>query len=546
MRKKGLLRLFLSLGLVVVTVFGLASCAPKAKAGTTFVILHTNDAHGHFYANKKGEGGLAAQKTYIDSVFKKYGRANVLLLSAGDADTGTPESDILDAAPVYAGMKDIGYQAMTVGNHEFDAPYKTIFPKQKEAGFPFISANIYYKATNKRVFPAYKMFTVAGLKVAVIGLTTEQTPDLEGKAHSAGLYFTKATVEGPKVLKEVEAKEHPDVTIFLTHIGHYANGNYGTNTPGDVTLARALPKGSVPIIVGGHSHTAVCMTPDHKSYSYKDHYTPGAPCTPDLQNGIYIVQADAYSRYVGQEVFSYTKAHGAKLVSYKLVPINLTGDARQNPPKFAEDPELKAKMDGYMSETASKLTASVGQTLVKLDGDRTSVRYHQTNLGYLIAKLYQNAAGGDFGIMNSGGVRASLDVGSISYKDVLTVLPFGETISKVTMNGAQIKKYLGVVLTRSTSSGGYPQISNLEVKLSPDRKSVVNIKIGGKPVVDTQTYTFGIPTFSAKGGDGYPNVYKTMPQAVIDTGLGDAQTLSAYFKKHGPVKVGELTPPFAL
>ena len=135
------------------------SCAQTQKKSQVhkLTILHTNDHHGRFWSNRDGEYGLAARATLIqelkDAVKKEGGE--VLLLDAGDVNTGVPQSDLLDAEPDFKGMAAIGYDVMAVGNHEFDKPLKTILKQQKEwAKFPFISANI-YDAKRQRVFPSH-------------------------------------------------------------------------------------------------------------------------------------------------------------------------------------------------------------------------------------------------------------------------------------------------------------------------------------------------------------------------------------------------------
>ena len=120
----------------------------KSDKVVKLTILHTNDHHGRFWSNKDGEYGLAARATLIQQIrdqIKKDG-GEVLLLDAGDVNTGIPQSDLLNAEPDFRGMEKLGYDVMALGNHEFDHPLKTILKQQKEwAKFPFISANIYYQ-----------------------------------------------------------------------------------------------------------------------------------------------------------------------------------------------------------------------------------------------------------------------------------------------------------------------------------------------------------------------------------------------------------------
>lgn len=162
-----------------VIAFSVLGCSTTLTSPTPqyLTVLHTNDNHGRFWHNEKGEYGMAARKTLIDSLRNKaiaQGHA-VLLLSGGDINTGIPESDLQYAEPDFKGMSLIGYDAMALGNHEFDNPMSVLKKQQQWANFPFLSANIFEKSTGKNVFDSYKVFNKNGLSIAVIGLTTTDT-----------------------------------------------------------------------------------------------------------------------------------------------------------------------------------------------------------------------------------------------------------------------------------------------------------------------------------------------------------------------------------
>lgn len=148
----------------ILSVLGCTSSTldPVSSNSSTeyLTILHTNDNHGRFWHNEKGEYGMAARKTLIDSLrndAQKQGHA-VLLLSGGDINTGIPESDLQKAEPDFKGMALIGYDAMALGNHEFDNPIAILKQQQKWVNFPFLSANIFEKSTGEHAFDGYKIF----------------------------------------------------------------------------------------------------------------------------------------------------------------------------------------------------------------------------------------------------------------------------------------------------------------------------------------------------------------------------------------------------
>ncbi|NCO47395.1 MAG: bifunctional UDP-sugar hydrolase/5'-nucleotidase, partial [Vibrio sp.] len=164
-------RLILKTALSAAILTALVGCATQPthewKEDTTYklTVLHTNDHHGRFWQNKYGEYGMAARKTLIDDLRSDIEAegGSVLLLSGGDINTGVPESDLQDAEPDFKGMSKIGYDAMALGNHEFDNPLEVLFKQKEWANFPMLSANIYDKATGKRLFQAYQMFDKQGV-----------------------------------------------------------------------------------------------------------------------------------------------------------------------------------------------------------------------------------------------------------------------------------------------------------------------------------------------------------------------------------------------
>ncbi|EON5491589.1 metallophosphoesterase, partial [Shigella sonnei] len=160
-------------------------------------VLHTNDHHGHFWRNNHGEYGLSSQKTLVDNIRQKVinNGGSVLLLSGGDINTGVPESDLQKAEPDIRGMNLIGYDAMAVGNHEFDNPLNILRQQEKWATFPFLSANIYQKSTGRRLFSPWKIFIRQNLKIAVIGLTTDDTAKTGNSEYFTDIEFRQPAAE---------------------------------------------------------------------------------------------------------------------------------------------------------------------------------------------------------------------------------------------------------------------------------------------------------------------------------------------------------------
>jgi 5'-nucleotidase/UDP-sugar diphosphatase len=528
----------------------LAGCATAPQheweADKTYklTVLHTNDHHGRFWQNKYGEYGMAARKTLIDELRAEIAAegGSSLLLSGGDINTGVPESDLQDAEPDFKGMSKIGYDAMALGNHEFDNPLDVLFKQQEWANFPMLSANIYDKKTGERMFQAYEMFDKQGIKIAVIGLTTEDTQKIGNPEFIGGIDFRDPKEEAKKLIAELEETEKPDLIFAVTHMGHYENGQRGVNAPGDVALARYLDEGSLDMIVGGHSQEPVCMEAPNV---VKKNFKPSDECKPDMQNGTYIVQAHEWGKYVGRADYEFRNGE-LEMVSYDLIPVNLKKKIKVDGKKkrvliedeIAQDAELLEFLRPYQEQGQEQLNVKIAETNGKLEGDRNVVRFQQTNLGRLIATAHMERAKADFAVMNSGGVRDSIEAGDVTYKDVLTVQPFGNIVTYTDMSGQEVLDYLNVVATKPIDSGAYAQFAGVSMTVA--NGEVSNVFIGGKQLRLDETYRFTVPSYNAAGGDGYPKV--TGHPGHVNTGFVDAEVLKEFLESNSPIDVNTFAP----
>ncbi|MBY5947971.1 bifunctional UDP-sugar hydrolase/5'-nucleotidase UshA [Photobacterium rosenbergii] len=547
-------RFFTKAALTAAILATLAGCstqsdttAPSWQADQTYklTILHTNDHHGRFWHNSYGEYGMAARKTLLDQIRAEVAAegGTTLLLSGGDINTGVPESDLQDAEPDFKGMNMLGYDAMALGNHEFDNPLEVLRKQEEWAEFPMLSANIYDKETGERLFQPYQIFEQQGIKIAVVGLTTEDTAKIGNPEYIGGVDFRDPKEEAKKVIEQLKETENPDVIIAATHMGHYANANHGINAPGDVALARYLPAGELDMIVGGHSQEPVCMEGPNM---YNKNFNPGDDCQPDQQNGTWIVQAHEWGKYVGRADFEFQNGE-LQMVSYDLIPVNLKKKVKLADgsservfiqDEIAQDSEVKAFLQPFQERGQEQLNVKIAESNGKLEGDRNVVRFQQTNLGRLIAASHMQRAKADFAVMNSGGVRDSIAGGDITYKDVLTVQPFGNIVTYTDMTGSEVMDYLNVVATKPVDSGAYAQFYGIAMTVANGKVS--DVKIGGKPLSLTDTYRFTVPSFNAAGGDGYPKI--TEHSGHVNTGFVDAEVLKEFLQTNSPIDVNAFAP----
>ncbi|HEB0062943.1 TPA: bifunctional UDP-sugar hydrolase/5'-nucleotidase [Serratia marcescens] len=523
---------------------GAASAWEKDKT-YAITILHTNDHHGHFWQNDHGEYGLGAQKTLVDGIRQEVAAqgGSLLLLSGGDINTGVPESDLQDAEPDFRGMNLVGYDAMAIGNHEFDNPLSVLRQQEKWATFPLLSANIYQKSTGQRLFKPYALFDKQGIKIAVIGLTTDDTAKIGNPEYFTDMEFRVPAQEAKQVVEQLRKDEKPDVIIAATHMGHYDNGEHGSNAPGDVEMARSLPAGYLDMIVGGHSQDPVCMAGDNRKQA---DYVPGTPCSPDRQNGTWIVQAHEWGKYVGRADFEFRNGE-LKLVHYQLIPVNLkkkvekadgTSERVYYTQQIAEDPTMMKLLTPFQEKGKAQLGVKIGSVNGKLEGDRSKVRFVQPNLARVMLAAQRERADADFAVMSGGGVRDSIESGDITYKNVLKVQPFGNTLVHVDMKGSEVEQYLAVVANMKPDSGAYAQFAN--VSLVADGKGVSEVKINGQPLQADKTYRMATLNFNALGGDGYPKL-DGLP-SYVNTGFIDAEVLKQYIEKHSPLDAAAYEP----
>lgn len=509
---KNLRLFFFSFSLIFLLILPISSFAKVYN----LTILHTNDHHGHFakfdpYPVKE-VGGLAAQSTLINIIRseKEKTGGHVLVLSAGDINTGVPESDMLDAEPDIKMMNLIGYDAMTLGNHEFDNSLDVLMKQKEWAEFPFLSANVIKKSDGKPLVDPYVIKEFDGLKVAIFGLTTEETPVLVLPKNVEGLEF-KDVIESSKSLIS-ELRRQADVVIALTHLGFFAESGGGYNSAGDLKLAEDV--NGIDVIVGGHSHTVVEEA--------------------KIINDTIIVQAGDWSKYVGRlDLTIDIEKDKITDYGYKIIPVNMKKRIKYKDQKYymyvdngyLEDNRIIKAGEPFIEQADELLSQPVGKALVKLIGDRETVRSQETNLANLITDAMRAKTKADIAFQNSGGIRSDIAPGEITYRDILKVQPFGNTLVLLNMTGKEIMDVLGYAATIQPGNGAFLQVSGL--KWTINKGIPEDVIIGDSPLNISKTYKVVTNNFMASGGDGY-KMLKEIEN--IDTGFVDADSLKEYIE----------------
>ena len=435
--------------------------APAQARDVSLRILYVNDFHGFAepykpVGSKESLGGVASLAGEVNKLRKEK---PTLLLAAGDMIQGHGWANFFRGKSSIALMNRMRFDAMVVGNHEFDFGQDVLKKRIAAARFPVLGANV---EGFKDGLKPYVIKEIQGLKVAIIGVVTLDTPQATHPKNVQGLKFLPPGAAVEKYLPEL--KKQADLVIVLSHIGYQADRDLAASVPG------------IGVIVGGHSHTKLLE--------------------PTVINQTIIVQAWEHAKALG--VLDLTVADGKiKAWSGRLEMIK--------PGQGQEDKGVRRLVKRYGFLVDTLLGSKIGEAALDLDGEH--VRMRETNLGDFLADILRQAAGADAAIINGGGIRTSILKGKITVKDIYAVLPFDNYLVAIKLTGKQIREALehGVSGVEE-GAGRFPQVSGLSFTYSrgaPAGSRVKDIMIGGRPLDLQKEYAVATNDFMAAGGDGY-------------------------------------------
>ncbi|MDG4512004.1 cell surface ecto-5'-nucleotidase Nt5e [Streptococcus suis] len=478
------------------------------------VIIHTNDVHGRIL-EEKGVIGDAKAAAVIEEERSKI--ENTIVVDAGDAFQGLPISNSTKGEDRANIMNQVGYDAMAVGNHEFDFGMDQAIKYKETLNFPLLSANTYVNGA--RVFEAStivdKTPTVVGDEFVVIGITTPETATKTHPKNIEGVTFADPITEVNKVIDEVEARALADNRVYNNYI-ILAHLGVDATTPVEwrgSTLAVALSQnsklaGKRVIVIDGHSHTV-------QSATYGDNVTYN--------------QTGSYLNSIGKVTLKSEQLLGEASLISAADTASVTPDALIT--ELVN--EIKVK---YEAENAQVV---IENNPIELNGERSNVRVRETNLGNAVTDaIYAYGQTGfsnktSLAVTNGGGLRATIAKNQpVTKGDIIAVLPFGNIISQITVTGQQIQDMFTKSLSSALqtdketgkfildengaplfeASGGFLQISGATVFYDPTLPvkervlliGILNPETGGYDDLDLEkTYYLATNDFLAAGGDGY-------------------------------------------
>lgn len=432
-------------------------------------ILTINDFHGTLTESGKNPG--AAKLVTFLKELKAKNPEGTLLLSAGDMFQGTVDSNLLHGKTVVAVMNDVSFDAMTLGNHEFDWGIQVLRERIAQSNFPYVCANILERDTGKPVdfVKPYTLIKRKGVKVAIIGIATPETA-YKANPNIVGRYLFE---DPPKVINKlvpVLKKQNVDVIVVLSHLASWMNED--GQLSGDAVDAAFATHG-IDAVVSGHSHQTVY----------------------GKVNGIPVVQADYNGRAVGVIALAFNKDNHTVTSSAASIAVPY--------PELPADAGVKLLLDQTQKELADVKNIAVGETVHELSHDRYGLS--QTILGEWVTDTMRQKVQADVAFQNSGGLRTGIAAGSITMGKLYEVMPFDNTLFTVELTGRQIMKVLEYGFTHGQL--GMVQYSGLAVTAKVDETNQLTIiavtMADGTPLQPERIYKVVTNDFMAAGGDGF-------------------------------------------
>ncbi|KAI4862826.1 Metallo-dependent phosphatase [Hypoxylon rubiginosum] len=481
---------------------------------------HVNDVHAHLdefsssgtdcTSPEKGcYGGYARIKTVIEDTRPEH--QDSLWLNVGDEFQGTLFYTFYGGEKIADTLNQMGFDAMTLGNHEFDGGDEPLGDFLKNLTFPIISANIV--SDNEKLNSTIKPYHIfEEYQLAVIGVTTETTSGISNPGD--GTKFTDAIAAVQASIDEIRSTTNITRIAAITHIGYEVDKRLAQETTG------------LQLIIGGHSHT---LLGDMEGAEGK------YPTIETNKDGdeVFIVTAYRWGEYLGYIDVTYDP--DGKILAYHGAPIHLTNTTEQ-------DEDLQEQIDEWRVPFEAFAAQQVGSTNVVLD--QSTCQKQECALGDLVSDAllqYRVDGGSDaaFALVNAGGIRATIDAGPITRGQVLTSFPFGNAVVEVTYSGADLWKIFeglasGINQFNQEEITSFFQISRgIKVEYNPDNavgSRLVRLTIGDAPVDQAAEYKVVTVDFITGGGD---NILEPVDDVIsLDT---MEEVLVEYIQKASPI-----------
>lgn len=428
-----------------------------------FTILHSNDMHGDFLAEMRGEqsnliGGLSLLSGYINQVRRE--EKNVIYTISGDMVQGSLIDSEYKGISTIEIMNYLSPDVVTLGNHELDYGLPHLLFLEKMANFPIINANLYIKKYFKRLMQPYFIKNVDGFDILFIGIVTEKVLDTIRRDTQIGTFITleDAAAETGRIC-DAYKDEDIDLTILLTHIG----------IESDMALAAMLkPEWGIDMILGGHSHT------------YMEQ--------PVVVNNILIAQAAVGTDQIGRfDILVDDDTNSIVEWKWQLVPI--TSDSIQ------PDEELQKFINSYSSEIDRKYNTLLCRTAQELTHPSRMI---ETSMGNLFADMFAENANCDVAFIGRGSIRQKQMGPIVTLRDLRQIFPYDEVYMRFTVTGEQLQRIFGHIMrveNRNSEGECYQVSRGVRAVYDDHLGKLVSLEVNGKPVDPQAHYTIALSDY---------------------------------------------------
>jgi 2',3'-cyclic-nucleotide 2'-phosphodiesterase / 3'-nucleotidase len=504
----------LSVLALLLAVFAFAAAQQPATSRVHITIMGTTDLHGNilpkdYYTQKPDNRGLAKVATIIKKARQE--NPNLLLLDSGDTIQGTPleyyhnKKNNQPPDPMMLIMNALRYDALAVGNHEYNFGSPVLEKARQEAQFPWLSANTYDKGTLKTHYQPYIVKEIAGVRVGVLGLTTPGIPNWDNPQNYEGLEFHEPLQEAKKWVPILRGKERVDLVVIAMHMGLEEDLKTGEPGTGEVAhenqalaIARQVP--GVNIILMGHTHRDVPAL---------------------LVNGVLLSQANYWGRHVARvDVY---------LDKDKLGRWRTAAESARTIPVDAAEPDAEAVKlaEPYDRETESWLGRVIGNSAVELTA--REARFRDTAILDLIQRVQLEAGKADVSLVASFNSQARIPQGPVTVREIAGLYTYENTLVVLEVTGKQLKdalehsakyfrgyepgKDLSDLVNDKIPAYNFDIAEGVNYELNiakPIGQRIENLTFKGQPVTPAQKFKLATNNYRVNGGGGY-TMYKNAP-----------------------------------
>lgn len=458
---------FFSLTASLMLAFNAAFAQAPEKSPIHITLLQLNDVYQISPVDKGARGGLARVATLVKQTEAK--NPNTFLVLGGDTLSPSIASNLFQGKQMIEVWNQLGLDVATLGNHEFDFGNDVLLARMQESQFPWLAANVLDSATSKpfgTLLP-YVIKDVQGIKLGFMGLLTADTAHASHPGPS--VVFRDPITTACETVTRMR-QEGAELIVAVTHL----------SMEQDKELARSMPPGRIALILGGHEHTLL----------------------QSMAQGTPIFKMGSDARNLGRfDVYIDPDTRQVQSMDWEVIPVTA---------QIAEDPAVAATAKKYEDQVNAALGQTIGETQVELDARQQTNRNMETNLGNFIADAYRSRMAADAAILNGGSVRSNTTYGpgKLTRRDVQSILPFGNPVVKVEVNGRQIKDALenGVSRLGEEEAGRFPQVSGLQFEYdgrNPAGSRVTKVLVNGQPLNEFKVYTLASSAYLIQGGDDY-------------------------------------------